>query len=66
MGAQPSLLIRHAPISRRRKVARMRAVALAAIAAVAVSGVVLQELERRQPAGAQVAANPSAFDYFPG
>jgi ferric-dicitrate binding protein FerR (iron transport regulator) len=63
---QPSLLIFHAPISRRRRRARMRAVALAAIAAVAVSGVALQALERHQPAGAQMAANPAAFDYFPG
>lgn len=65
MAAQPSLLIGHIPTSRRRKRARTRALALAAIAAVAVCGVALQELERRQPTEL-IAANPAAFEYFPG
>jgi len=64
--AQPSLLIAHAPMSRRQKMARLRTIVVAAIAAVAVSGVALQEAGLGQPAGARMAANPSAFDYFPG
>jgi len=64
--AQPGLLIRHAPLNRRQRMARMRAIALAAIGVIAVSGVVLQRAEQRRPVGTEVASTPSPFDYFPG
>lgn len=63
----PGFLIRHLPQSRRRRMARLRATALAVIAAVAVTGIALQELGRPQPEGLTFAqAQPRPFDLFPG
>jgi len=63
--AQPGLLICHAPLSRRQRLARMRTAAFATIAVVAVSGIVLQETQRGR-SGTEVATAPRPFDYFPG
>lgn len=63
----PGLMIRRIPEDRRRRMARLRSLALVAIGAIAVSGVVLQEMHDRGPAGAQVAqVQAGPFDYFPG
>ena len=64
----PGLLIRHIPENRRQRMARLRTFALALIASVAATGVVLQELDDHRGApGAEVAsAEPRPFDYFPG
>jgi hypothetical protein len=62
--APGGLMIRHLPQSRRQRMSRLRAAALAAIGVIAVSGIALQEL---RPVPDQVAsAEPSPFDYFPG
>ncbi|MGE5500469.1 MAG: hypothetical protein ACM3W4_00920 [Ignavibacteriales bacterium] len=59
------LLIHHIPESRRHRLARVRALALILIGAIAVSGVVLQG--RSHPhAGPQLASTQGPFSYFPG
>ncbi len=62
------LLIRHIPESRRHRMGRLRAWALALIAIIAATGVALQEAgEHRVAKGLDVAtAEPRPFDYFPG
>ena len=62
------LLIRHIPENRRHRMVRLRALALALIATIAVTGVMLQEADaRRVQPGVDVAtAEPRPFDYFPG
>lgn len=62
------LLIRHIPENRRHRMGRLRAWALALIATIAATGVVLQETnDRRVAPGVDVArAEPRPFDYFPG
>ena len=63
----PGLMIRRIPEDRRRRMARLRTLALLAIGAVAITGVVLQEThDRRRPANAQVAQISGPFEYFPG
>ena len=64
----PGLLIRHIPENRRQRMARLRTFALAAIASIAATGVVLQEANEQPSApGVDVAtAEPRPFDYFPG
>ena len=57
------LLIHHLPQSRRQRMARLRAAALVAIAAIAASGILLQGHGRH---GAQVASVQEPFTYFPG
>ena len=66
--AAPGLLIGHIPESRRRRMARLRTFALAVIAGIAATGVVLQEADeqRRAPGVDVAAAEPRPFDYFPG
>ena len=65
--AAPGLMIRRIPEDRRRRMARFRTLALIAIGAVALSGMVLQEAhDRTRPAEAQIASAPGAFEYFPG
>lgn len=59
------IMIRRIPEDRRRRMARLRGAALVAIGAIAVSGMVLQEMHDRAQ-GQQVAAGPAPFDYFPG
>lgn len=62
----PGVLIRHIPENRRHRMARLRTTALAVIATIAASGVVLQEMhERDRPATVDV-ADASPFDLFPG
>lgn len=64
----PGLLIRHIPENRRQRMARLRTAALAVIACIAATGVVLQEVDAQSRApGVDVAAvEPRPFDYFPG
>ena len=64
----PGLLIRHIPENRRQRMARLRTFALAVIASIAATGVVLQEAndQRRAPGVDIAAAEPRPFDYFPG
>ena len=64
----PGLLIRHIPENRRQRMARLRSFALALIAGIAATGVVLQEADeqRRAPGVDVAAAEPRPFDYFPG
>jgi hypothetical protein len=57
------LLIHKIPESRRQRLARLRTVALALIATIAVSGVVLQGQSHRH---AQMASAHEPFSYFPG
>lgn len=73
MGRKPGcspggLLIRHIPENRRHRMARLRTLALAAIAIIAATGVLLQEFsdQRAQSGVAVAAAEPAPFDYFPG
>ena len=67
-GYPGGLLIRQIPENRRHRMARLRALALAAIATIAATGVLLQAFsDRRAEAGVDVArAEPAPFDYFPG
>lgn len=66
------VLVRQFAPSRRQRNARTRAAALTVIAAVAVSGALLQELQMRasmSQRGIDVATAPTPpgpFDYFPG
>ena len=62
------LMIRHIPESRRHRMARLRTWALALIASIAATGVVVQEAnDRRTEPGVDMArAEPRPFDYFPG
>lgn len=62
----PGLLIRHIPENRRKRMARLRTFALAAIVGIAATGVVLQETNDRAPGVDVAAAEPRPFDYFPG
>ena len=64
----PGLLIRHIPENRRQRMARLRSFALALIAGIAATGVVLQEAneQSRAPGVDVAAAEPRPFDYFPG
>jgi hypothetical protein len=65
--AAPGLLIGHIPESRRRRMARLRILALAVIAGIAATGVALQANEQRRAPGVDIAAaEPRPFDYFPG
>jgi len=57
------LLIHRLPQSRRQRLLRRRTLALAAIAAIAASGVVLQQ---RGAHRVQVASAQEPFTYFPG
>ena len=64
----PGLLIRHIPENRRQRMARLRGFALALIAGIAATGVVLQEVrdQHRAPGLDVATAEPRPFDYFPG
>ena len=63
----PGLMIRRMPEDRRRRMSRLRSLALLAIGAVAATGVFLQEAhDRAAPDQAQVAQVSGPFDYFPG
>lgn len=60
------LLIHRLPESRRRRLARLRALALVAIAAIAASGLWMQQQGLHHAPGAQVASAQEPFTYFPG
>ncbi|HEX6860372.1 MAG TPA: hypothetical protein VF138_09290 [Caulobacteraceae bacterium] len=59
-----SIMIQRVPEDRRRRMARLRTLALGLIGAIALSGVVLQEMHDR--GSREVATGPAPFDYFPG
>ena len=63
----PGLMIRRIPEDRRRRMARLRTLALVAIGTIAVTGVVVQEAhDRAAPKAAKVAQVSGPFEYFPG
>jgi len=62
-GYSSPLLIHRLPQSRRQRLSRRRTLALVAIAAIAASGVLMQERGARHT---QVACAHEPFTYFPG
>jgi hypothetical protein len=57
------LLIHRLPENRRQRLARLRTLALVAIAVIAASGAVMQQQGARH---AQIASVSEPFTYFPG